>query len=133
MSQNKKKEKGDHRMFPSLKRRTREGGVWYYFYNLDEVVPYIFPCARTLGNTGNDMVWKMRDSSRKIYTSHEFRNLVLRTHRKKTQHQPVRYKKDDSRSHLSLVLHTQRKKYLVVQLRGRSKANNQPLDLNCCF
>ena len=133
MSQNKKKEKGDHRVFPSLKRRTREGGVWYYFYNLDEVVPYIFPCARTLGKTGNDMVWKMRDSSRKIYISHEFRNLVLRTHRKKTQQQPVRYKKYDSRSHLSLVLHTQRKKYLVVPLRGRSKANNQPLDLNCCF
>lgn len=83
MSQNKKKEKGDHRVFPSLKRRTREGGVWYYFYNLDEVVPYIFPCAQTSGKIGNDMVWKMRDSSRKIYTSHEFRNLVLRTHRKK--------------------------------------------------
>lgn len=76
MSQNKKKEKGDHRVFPSLKRRTREGGVWYYFYNLDEVVPYIFPCARTLGKTGNDMVWKMRDSSRKIYTSHEFRTCL---------------------------------------------------------
>ena len=56
MSQNKKKEKGDHRVFPSLKRRTREGGVWYYFYNLDEVVPYIFPSAQTLGKTGNDMV-----------------------------------------------------------------------------
>ena len=133
MSQNKKKEKGDHRVFPSLKRRTLEGGVWYYFYNIDEVVPYIFPCAQTLGKTGNDMVSKMRVSSRKIYISHEFRNLVLKTHRKKTQHQPVRSKKDDSRSHLSLVLHTQRKKYLVVQLRGRSKANNQPLDLNFCF
>lgn len=112
MSQNKKKEKGDHRVFPSLKRRTLEGGVWYYFYNIDEVVPYIFPCAQTLGKTGNDMVSKMRVSSRKIYISHEFRNLVLKTHRKKTQHQPVRSKKDDSRSHLSLVLHTQRKKIL---------------------
>ena len=108
MSQNKKKEKGDHRVFPSLKRRTREGGVWHYFCNFNEVVPYIFPCARTFGKIGNDIVWTMRDSSRKIYTSHEFRNLVLRT-QKKTQHQPVRYKKDDSRSHLSLVLHTQRK------------------------
>ena len=56
MSQNKKKEKGDHRVFPSLKKRTLEGGVWYYFYNLDEVVPYIFPSAQTLGKTGNDMV-----------------------------------------------------------------------------
>ena len=109
MSQNKKNEKGDNRVFPSLKRRTREGGVWYYFCNLDEVVPYIFPCARTLGKIGNDMVWKMRDSSGKIYTSLKFRNLILRTPRKKTQHQPVRYKKDNRRSHLSLVLHTQRK------------------------
>ena len=71
------KRKGDHRVFPSLKRRIREGGVWYYFCNLDEVVPYIFLCARTLEKIGNDMVWKMGDSSGKIYTSHEFRNLVL--------------------------------------------------------
>ena len=46
--------------------------MWYYFCNLDEVVSYIFPCARTLGKIGNDMVWKMRDLSGKIYTSHEF-------------------------------------------------------------
>ena len=49
---------GGARQFLSARARgdSREGGVWYYFYNLDEVVPYIFPCARTLGKTGNDMV-----------------------------------------------------------------------------